>query len=168
MPVQQHRKMLSGTVLWCFRCRAYVDKKTKGLKDICKCKPPRQAHRGGMEGQLRKLRNGIHPKTGAALPHPVELDPVVMPIKENGTYVVHRPPDGFYTYVPVDLPHATTVPAAGGMSSTDRRKALHDRIKAKEQANSGSVVTASIGNEADMEGCSMSWACLLRGRLDGI
>ena len=36
------------------------------------------------------------------------------------------------------------------MSSTDRRRALHDRIKAKEQANSSSVVMTSIGSEADM------------------
>ena len=73
-PVQQHRRMLSGSVLWCFKCGVYADKKSKGLKEICKGKPPRQTHRGGMEGQLRKLRNRIHPKTGAELPEAVELD----------------------------------------------------------------------------------------------
>ena len=28
-PVQQHRRMFSGSVLWCFKCRAYADKKLK-------------------------------------------------------------------------------------------------------------------------------------------
>ena len=74
-PMQQHRKMLSGSVLWCFRCGTYADKNAKGLNDSCKGKPPRQLHRGGMEGELRKLRNGIHPKTGAVMPPPMELDP---------------------------------------------------------------------------------------------
>jgi len=127
--------MLSGTVLWCFKCGTYADKKTNGLKDERKGKPPRQAHRSGMGGQLRKLRNGTHPKTGASLPQAVELDPVIMPVKVNGNEVAHRPPDGFYVYVPADLPSATTAAAAEGMSSTDRRKALHDRIRANEQAS---------------------------------
>ena len=74
-----------------------------------------------------------------------------MPIKENGTDVVHKPPGGFYTYVPVDLPHATTVLAAEGFTAQIGEKALRERIKAKEQANSGSVVAASIGSEADMD-----------------
>ena len=37
------------------------------------------------------------------------------------------------------------------MSSTDRRKELHDRIKAKEQATSSSAVMTSIVSEADMD-----------------
>lgn len=57
---QQHKKMLSGAVLWCNRCGVYADQKSKGLKGECKGKPPRHKHRGGMEGQLRKLRKG-HP-----------------------------------------------------------------------------------------------------------
>ena len=28
-PVQQHRRMLSGSVLWCFKCGVYADKKSK-------------------------------------------------------------------------------------------------------------------------------------------
>ena len=86
-----------------------------------------------------------HPKTGAALPHPIELDPVVMPIRGNDTDDVHRPLDGFYTYVPVDLRRAAPIPVAQGMSSTNRWKALHDRIKATEQANSCPMVASSIG-----------------------
>ena len=160
---------MSGTVLWCFRCGVYADKKTKGLKDKCKGKPPRQAHRGGMEGQLRKLRNGTHPKTGASLPMAVELDPVVMLLKVNGNEAAHRPPDGFNVYVPADLTPVTTAAPAEGMSSTDRRKALRDRIRAKERtggytqgdvipdvapqrsASSGLMETASIGDEVGFE-----------------
>ena len=113
---------MSGTVLWCFRCGVYADKKTKGLKDECNGKPPRQAHQGGMEGQLRKLRNGIHPKTGAWLPPPVELDPVVMPVREIASEVEHKVLDGFYVYEPVALPLATSSDGAVAPSITDRRK----------------------------------------------
>ena len=64
--------------------------------------------------QLRKLRNGTHPKTGASLPQAVELDPVIMPVTVNGNEVAHRPPDGFYVYVPAGLASVATAAAAGG------------------------------------------------------
>ena len=83
LQAQQHKKMLSGSVLWCNRCGVYADQKSKGLKGECKGKPPRHKHRGGMEEQLRKLRKGIHPKTGAALLPAVELEPVVPPTRCN-------------------------------------------------------------------------------------
>ena len=65
----QHNKMLSGTVLWCSRCGVYADQKSKGLKDECKGKPPRHKHRGGMEGQLRKLRKGHPPEDWGCSTH---------------------------------------------------------------------------------------------------
>ena len=60
--VHEHKKMLSGDVLWCSRCGVYADKKAKGVVDSCRGKPPKGGG-GRMEGQLRKLRNHIHPKT---------------------------------------------------------------------------------------------------------
>ena len=170
MPVQQHRRMSSGSVLWCFRCGVYADKKAKGLKDICKGKPPRQTHRGGMEGQLRKLRNGIHPKTGACLPPPVELDPVVMQVRETASDEGHKVPEGFYVYEPIVLPPAATATVAEGQSSTDRRKALLDRIRAKERANSELMETTSIGDKVDLmsgSGGSQPLAPLTRPVLGG-
>ena len=91
---------MSGIVLWCFRCGVYGDKKAKGPRNECKGRPPRQAHRGGMEGQLRKLRNDIHTKTGERLPQAVELDPVVVTLKVGNHDEQSKPPDGFYSYVP--------------------------------------------------------------------
>ena len=131
-----HRRMISGDVLWCFRCGVYGDKKAKGLRKDCKGKPPRQMHRGGMEGQLRKLRGGIHPKTGESLPQAVELDPVIVSFKASGQEEQSEPPDGFYVYVPEVLKAAAPVAVADGPSSTERRTALRDRIRAKELATS--------------------------------
>ena len=111
-------------------------KKAKGLKAVCKGTPPRQRHRGRMEGQLRKLRNGIHPKTGALLPPAVGLDPVVLPLMMSADEAEHKPPGGFYLYEPVVQPTATAIAYAGGLSCNDRQAALRDRIRAKELANS--------------------------------
>ena len=86
-----------------------------------------------MEGQLGKLRKGIHPKTGAALPPPVELDPVAPPIRRTAEEDEHKPPDGFYEYVPVILPRTVTSNSGGGPSTAERREALLERIKAKER-----------------------------------
>ena len=126
---------MSGIVLWCFRCGVYGDKKAKGLRNECKGRPPRQAHRGGMEGQLRKLRNGIHPKTGECLPQAVELDPVVVSMKASSRDEQSKPPDGFYVYVPANLRPVATAVVEGGQSSTERRLALLNRIRAKELAH---------------------------------
>ena len=101
-PVQMHRMMQSGSVFWCSRCGVYADKKAKALTKACKEKPPRQRHRGGMEGQLRKLRNGTHPKTGEWLPMAIALNPDPKPMDEHKVM-----PEGFYTYVPVGPPPLT-------------------------------------------------------------
>ena len=50
---------------------------------MCNGAPPRQMHRGGMEGQLRKLRNGIHPKTGATLPKAIQIEAIEDGIKSS-------------------------------------------------------------------------------------
>ena len=68
---------------------------------------------GGMEGQLRKLRNGIHPKTGAVLPPPIELDPVSRPVKANASEEERKLPDGFYFYEPSVIQTATPNDDAG-------------------------------------------------------
>lgn len=150
-----HRRMMRGTVLWCFRCGVYGDKKAKGLKNECKGRPPRQAHRGGMEGQLRKLRNGIHPKTGECLPQAVELDPVVVSLEGSSQDEQRKPPDGFYVYVPADLKPEAAAVVEGGPSSIERRLAFLDRIRAKELANSrtrGDVISdvLSVQHPHDM------------------
>lgn len=145
---------MSGTVLWCFRCGVYGDKKAKGLRNECKGRPPRQAHRGGMEGQLRKLRNGIHPKTGEHLPKAVELDPVVVSLRASNMDVQSKPPDGFYTYVPADEKPVATVVVEGGLSSTERRLAFLDRIRAKERANSHNQGKVLSEGPAEQPTCS--------------
>ena len=58
-----------------------------------------------------------------------------MPVRVIASEVEHKVPEGFYVYEPVVLPTATSTADAGVPSSTDRRKALLDRIRAKERAN---------------------------------
>ena len=97
-PVDEHKRMLSGNVLWFCRCGVYADKKAKRLKDLCKGKPPKGGG-GCMEGQLRKLRNNVHPKAGESLPWPVEADTDTVPAKPNVVNPNHSPPKGFYEYI---------------------------------------------------------------------
>jgi hypothetical protein len=83
-----------------------------------------------MEGQLRKLRDGTHPKTGASLPPAVELNPVIVSFRTDDSEGRNPPPEGFYAYVPETFKVAT--PAVE--DSTAKRLAFLDRIRAKEQA----------------------------------
>ena len=83
-----------------------------------------------MEGQLRKLRNNTHPKTGKAMPWPTEVDKVTAPVVASSIDANHVPPDGFYRYVPTVLPVAA---ASSSTDADDRKKRLRERIKAKEQ-----------------------------------
>ena len=83
-----------------------------------------------MEGQLRKLRNNIHPKTGVAIPWPVEVDKYTLPIVATIVSDDHVPPDGFYEYVPTVFPVAA---ASNSNDADDRKRRLRERIKAKEQ-----------------------------------
>ena len=128
--------MLSGTVLWCSSCGTFADKKAKGLKGSCDGRPPRHQHRGGMEGQLRKLRNGTHPKTGAALPPAIEFDPPIGPARMvTVDSEPQPPPEGFIRYEPAVPLTCTAITYAGGLSCQDLHAARLDRIRAKEAAN---------------------------------
>ena len=89
-----------------------------------------------MEGQLRKLRSGTHPKTGEPLPPAIELGPATLPIRVSTNEVEHKPPDGFYIYKPLARPPAIAVVPAEGQSCSDRQAARLDRIRAKELATS--------------------------------
>ena len=126
--VQMHRRMQSGSVLWCSRCGVYADKKAKGLTKTCNGAPPRHRNRGGMEGQLRKLRNGIHPKTGACLPEAVvlDIDPKLISAREDEHRVM---PEGFYTYVAVEPP--PPIPSDSAVAAR-RWDDLRARIREKE------------------------------------
>ena len=94
-----------------------------------------------MEGQLRKLRKGIHPKIGAALLPAVELDLVIPPTRSNTVVDEHKPPDGFYQYVPVSLPTVVPSSSGGGPSTSERQMALLERIRAKERTMRTDVAT---------------------------
>ena len=72
-----------------------------------------------MEGQLRKLRNGVHPRTGACLPLAVELDPVIRPTRATEDDPDRTKPEGFYEYVPAISPPAV---ASDSMPGAERLK----------------------------------------------
>ena len=113
-----------------------------------------------MEGQLRQLRNGIHPRTGAGLPPAIEFDDEPPPSRDENIEDERTRPDGFYKYAPTMSMPALTPIVHNGMTSTDRRAAFHERIKAKEKANQ---VTSQVmsGSSADTGGGV--WECLFAG-----
>ena len=100
-----------------------------------------------MDGQLRKLRNGIHRKTGVSLPPAVDLEPFVPPTRSHEGEEVHKQPEGFYEYVPASFPAAMPAESGRGPSTSDRQRALLERIRAKERANA-SVPTCAAGSTA--------------------
>lgn len=130
-PTHIHKRMQSGSVIWCFRCGVYADKKSKGLTKACTGAPPRHRHRGGMEGQLRKLRHCIHPKTGVWLPKAIEMDPDVKVVPAASDVPDKAKPEGFYLYEPITPPPAT---ASDSSSGPARWMELRARIRAKELA----------------------------------
>jgi len=73
-----HALVSSGDLIWCKTCGSYAEMKahSRGIGGACRGPPSRKgpADYGGMWGQLQKLRDGRHPKTGVALPAPVECD----------------------------------------------------------------------------------------------
>ena len=97
-----------------------------------------------MEGQLRKFRKGIHPKTGTVLLLAVELEPDVPPTRNNEEEEEeeHKLPDGFYEYVPAALPKAVPADSGQGQSTSDRQKALLERVRAKERTSTATMDTA--------------------------
>ena len=68
--VVAHRRMLSGTILWCNACGAYTESRGRGLARSCPG-PPAPRLYGGRAQQLRRLRDNRHPKTDAAIPQAV-------------------------------------------------------------------------------------------------
>ena len=139
-PVQKHVRMKSGSVIWCSRCGVYADKKSKGLSSICEGRPPRQRHRGGMEGQLRKLRNNMHPKTLQWLPPAVAIDAIPKMVEDDANKVL---PEGFYTYVAAEPP--PRIPS-DSHAATIRRNEFLNRIRIKEAANKP-IVDARVRRE---------------------
>lgn len=106
-----------------------------------------------MEGQIRKFRKGIHPKTGVALPPSVEMDLVIPPIRRIAEEDEHKPPDVFYGYVPAILPRAVISNSGGGPSTVERREAMLERTKAKGRTMNTDAATrepcATLGLSRD-------------------
>ena len=69
-----HVTATSGRVIWCVNHGAHAESKAAKLKCRCEGKPKRGKGYGGAWGQHRKLLNGVHPRTGEALPPPMRLD----------------------------------------------------------------------------------------------
>ncbi len=69
-----HRRMMSGEVIWCARCGSYASELARGLARPCLGPPPPGGNSGGRLWQLRRLRKGRHPVTGAPLPHAIPED----------------------------------------------------------------------------------------------
>ena len=86
-----------------------------------------------MEGQLRKLRNRIHPKTGASLPEAINIEPFEDGIKSSSDRDEQRVvPEGFYYYVAAEPPPRTPLDAEAGAK---RRDELIQRIYCKIASN---------------------------------
>ena len=93
-----------------------------------------------MEGQLRKLRNNIHPKTLQWLPPAVAIDADPKMVKDDANRVL---PEGFYEYVAVEPPPRTP---SDSHATEIRRNELLDRIRIKEAANK-SIADARVRRE---------------------
>ena len=99
-----------------------------------------------MEGQLRKLRNGTHPKTGRALPVAVALDHEATKERSEANKEM---PKGFYRYsVAADPPPVPTEPGI----TAKKREDLHTRIKNKELANKTIADAKVVRNSAACKG----------------
>jgi len=62
-----HKTQKDGDVIWCTRCGAYGTEAPRLLTTACRGKPKGDDRRKGMEWRLRRLEQGLHPKTGAPL-----------------------------------------------------------------------------------------------------
>ena len=71
-----HTLVISGDVVWCKVCASYADSRAhvRGIGGECRGPPTRKGPHdyGGMWGQMQKLKAGKHPKTGEALPPPID------------------------------------------------------------------------------------------------
>ena len=93
-----------------------------------------------MEGQLRKLRNNVHPKTLQWLPLAVAIDADPKMVKDDADKVLS---EGFYENVAVEPP--PRIPSDSHAVEL-RRNELRDRIKVKEVANKV-IVDARVRRE---------------------
>jgi hypothetical protein len=62
-----HKTQKDGDVIWCTRCGAYGTEAPRLLTTACRGNPKGDDRRKGMEWRLRRLEQGLHPKTGAPL-----------------------------------------------------------------------------------------------------
>ena len=143
-PVQRHVRMKSGEVVWCSRCGVYADKTPKGLSNICEGTPPRQRHRGGMEGQLRKLRNNQHPKTLQWFPLAVAIDVDPNMVKDDASKVL--PEEELMAQV--QALQETTVAVVQGVSMMGRKliNGIHAMVM------KGELSWATWGSSTSREG----------------
>ena len=107
-----------------------------------------------MEGQLRKLRNNIHPKTLQRLPPAVAIDAIPKMVKDDANEVL---PEGFYTYVAAEPPpRIPSDPHAAAI----RRDEFLNRIRIKEAANQ-LVVDARV--KRDSLTCRGKYRIIVKG-----
>ena len=100
---------------------------------------------------------GIHPKTMAALPMAVVVDPVVPPPRNNEGETEQARPDGFYEYVPEVFPAAQPACTSSSLTTAARQQALLERIRAKQQLACSAPVTPTFAQMGICE-CD-SYAC---------
>ena len=140
--------------------RCLCREKAKGLTQACNGAPPRQMHKGGMEGQLRKLRNGSHPKTGVTLPKAIQIEAIEDGITSSRSSGDGQdaPPEGFYRYVATESP---VVAPSNSEVSAKRRGDLINRLYSKFAA----VKAASANMRVRRHDPACSWKyripCLL-------
>jgi hypothetical protein len=111
--------MLSGDVVWCSTCGSYADGKAVGLAAPC-AGPPAKNGYGGMWGQLRKLRNGKHPRSGALLAPPVS--------EFSGAF------SGVASQHTLGTAVVPALVAPGGRSATEKALEMRLRVRAKAAA----------------------------------
>jgi hypothetical protein len=111
-----HARMLSGNLVWCSICGSYADGKAIGLAAPC-AGPPAKNGYGGMWGQLRKLRNGKHPRSGILL---------ALPVSEFGPRFSEITPQ-----LTLSTAVVPALVAPGGRSATEKAAAMRARIRAK-------------------------------------
>ena len=107
-----------------------------------------------MEGQLRKLRNCIHPKTMERLPPAVAIDLDPKPVKADVNKVL---PEGFYEYVAFEPP--PLIPSDSNVIAM-RRDELRARIKIKEFASK--AITDARVRRVSLS-CKGKYRCFVKG-----
>jgi hypothetical protein len=128
-----HTRMLSGDVMWCCICGSYADGKAVGLAAPCAGPPAKNGH-GGMWGQLKKLRNCRHPRTGAILGPPVSESAGAF----SGAGAAAGQLAAFSGAAnPAVYTGALHLVPAGGRSASLKAQDMRDRIRAKATSAAG-------------------------------